>query len=80
MIVPVNPFQGGDLHSFAATPGLPIDQLCFVQSVDGFSQSIVIAISLTAYRGLYPSLSETLGIADGDVLATSVAMVVVRTT
>src|SRR5690606_14079493 len=75
VVVPVNPFQSGDFHGFATTPGLPIDQLRLVYAVDGFSQSVVIAISFAAYRGLYPGLSEALGVSDGDVLATPVAMV-----
>src|SRR5690554_6333293 len=75
VVEPVNPFQGGDFHCFATAPGLPIDQLCFVQPVDGFSQSIVMAISFAAYIGLYAGLSETLGVSGGDVLATPVAMV-----
>src|SRR5690606_3614617 len=32
-------------------------------------------IAFAAYRGLYAGLSETLGVSDGDVLATPVAMV-----
>jgi len=75
VVEPVNPFQGGDFHGFAAAPGLPVNQLSFIQAVDGLSQGVVVTIAFAANRGLYSGFSETLGVSNGDVLATSVAMV-----
>lgn len=74
MVVPVHPFQGRHFYSFAALPRLAVDPLGLVQTVDGLSQCVVVAVALAANRGLNASLCQPLGIADRDVLAATVAV------
>src|SRR5262245_53550807 len=45
-----------------------MDDLGFVESVDGLGQSIVVAIAHAAYRGLDAGLRQALGVFDRDVL------------
>jgi hypothetical protein len=45
-----------------------MDHLGLVEAVDGFGESIVIGISDAADRRLNASLSQALGVFDGDVL------------
>lgn len=75
MVVPVHPFQGRHLNSFAALPRLAVNQLGLVQPVDGFGQGVVVAIALATNRGLDAGLGQSLGVADRDVLAATIAVV-----
>ena len=52
-----------------------MDDLGFVETVDGFGESIVIGISNTADGRFDTSFSQALGVFDRDVLAAPVAMV-----
>src|SRR6476660_1333894 len=45
-----------------------VDHLGFVETVDGFGESIVVGISDTADRRLDACFSQELGVFDGDVL------------
>lgn len=49
-------------------------QLCFVQTVDGFGQRVVIAVPLTTHRGLNSGLCQALTVSDGNVLRAPIAM------
>ncbi|MNQ92920.1 hypothetical protein D3C85_1083610 [compost metagenome] len=51
-----------------------MDHLGLVQAIDGFGQGIVIGVAHAAHRGLDPSLSQALRIADRDVLHATVAV------
>ncbi len=75
MVVPVHPVQGRHFNRFSTLPGLTVNQLSLVQPVDGFSQGDVVAIALAADRGLDAGLRQSLGVADRDVLPTTVTMV-----
>ena len=74
MVVPVHPFQGRHLNSFATLPRLTVNQLGLVQSVDGLSQGVVVAVALATDLGLNTGLCQSLGIADRDVLTATVAV------
>ena len=48
VVEPIDPFEGGELDGLEAAPrSAPMDQLGFVEAVDGFGESIVIGISDT---------------------------------
>src|SRR6478752_6309077 len=51
-----------------------MDHLGFVEAVDCFGESIVVAVADAANRGLDAGLRQALGVFDGDVLAASIAM------
>ena len=58
------PFDGG--HGFPWTK--PVNDLSFVEAIYGFSQGIVIGIANAANRGFDPCQSQSLGIANGQIL------------
>ncbi|EAA20200.1 hypothetical protein, partial [Plasmodium yoelii yoelii] len=76
VVEPGYPFQGGEFDGLPALPGCSaVDRLGLVQAVDGFGQGVVIAVATASDGGLDPGLGQALGIADGDVLRASVAVV-----
>ena len=69
VVEPVYPFQGRELDGLEAAPWpTPMDHLCLVKAVDGFSESIVIRISDAPDRGLHACFGQALGVFDRDVL------------
>jgi hypothetical protein len=76
VIEPAHPFQRGQLYSLAGLPGsASVNPVRLVHSVDGFSQSIIVAVAFAADRGLDAGFAEPLAVADRDVLRAPVAMV-----
>ena len=51
-----------------------MDQFGFVQTVDGFGQSVIVAVAFAADGRLDPSLGQSLGVADGNVLRAAILM------
>lgn len=51
-----------------------MDDLGFVEAVDRFGESIVVAIADTADRRFNPGFGQALGVLDGHVLRTPVGM------
>jgi hypothetical protein len=69
VIEPVDPFQCCELGGLEGTPGSPsVDHFGLVESVDGFGQRIVVAVTDTSDRWLDVSLGKSLGILDREVL------------
>src|SRR5690606_24299151 len=69
-------FQRCELDGLEATPrSASVDHLSFVEAVDGFGESIIVGIADTADRRLDASFSQALGVLDGYVLTSSVAVV-----
>ena len=69
MVEPVDPFQRGVLDGFEAASGsAPVDHLGFVETVDRFGQSVVVAVADTADRWLDAGLGKALGVLDRHVL------------
>lgn len=68
MVVPVHPPLGCHLNSFAALPGLAVNRFCFIKTIDGFGQSVFVAIALTADRRSFTQLA-VLALQGLDVLA-----------
>ena len=52
-----------------------MDQFGLVQAVDGFSESIVVAVAFAADRRLDADLGQSLGIADGNLLRAAIRVV-----
>lgn len=76
MVEPIDPFERGVLNSFEAALGsAPVDHLGFVETVDRFGQSVVVAVADTADRRLDAGLGEALGVLDRQVLRSAVAVV-----
>lgn len=76
VVEPVHPLQGRELDGLQAAPWpAPMDHLSLVETVDGVGESIVIGISDAADGRLDACFSQAIHVFDGDVLATSVAMV-----
>ena len=75
VLEPIDPFEGGELDRFEVTPGAALtDHLGLVQADDGVSQGIVVEIPDAAHRRFDPGLSQTLAIANRQVLAATVAV------
>src|SRR3954453_8434554 len=73
VVEPVGPFESGELDRFEAAPGAaPMDQLGFVEAVDGFGEGVVVAVTDAANRRLDARRGKPLGILDRDVLHTAV--------
>lgn len=65
MVEPVHPFERGVLDSFEAAPRpAPVDHLGLEKAVDGFGQSIVVAVSDAADGRFDPGFGEALGVLD----------------
>jgi len=75
MVVPVDPFERGVLDGFEAAPrSARADHFGFIEAVDRFGQSVVVAVADTADRWLDGGLGKALGILDRHVLRPTVAM------
>lgn len=76
VVEPIDPFQCCKLDSLEGSPrATPVDHLSLVKAVDGFGQSIVIAVTDAANRRFDASFGQSLGIFYGYILATPVAVV-----
>ena len=75
VIEPVNPFEGGNFDLVDGPPWtLSLDQLSFVEPVDGLRESIVATIPGGPDRGIDSSLDKSLGESDGRVLRATVVV------
>src|SRR5690625_6854333 len=75
MTSPPDSVQCCKLHVLEATPWpLAVDHLCLEEADDRFGQSVIVAVSRAAHRGLNAGLGKPLGIADGEILNAAVAM------
>lgn len=53
MVEPVSPFQGSQFQCLPGFPGSTLmDEFCLVESIDGFSEGIVIAIPAWVRRSV----------------------------
>ena len=52
-----------------------MDDLGFVEPIDGLSQRIVVRVTHTADGGIEPSLSQSLGVANRQILTAPVTVV-----
>src|SRR3954447_25561655 len=78
-VEPVDPFESGKLDGFEAAPrAAPMDDLGFVEAVDGFGEGIVVAVPDAADRRLDARRGKPLGILDRDVLHTADALLFVK--
>ena len=74
VVVPVHPFEGGELDCLAGAPrAAPGDELGLVQPDDGFGQGVVVGVAHAAHRGLNARLCEALGVAQREILHAPVA-------
>jgi hypothetical protein len=72
---PVDPFQGGELDRVERAPwSAPMNDLGFVEAVDGLGQGVVIAVADAADGRLDPGLGQALGVLDRDMLTAAVAV------
>jgi len=75
IIEPVHPLQRRELDSLERPPWpAPVDDLGLVETIDGFGESIVIAVAHAAYRRFDARFRQALGVFDRDVLAAPVAV------
>lgn len=76
VVEPSHPFQRGKLHSFLGFPWCPmVDQLSFVETVDGLRERVVVAVVLAAHRRFNAGFGQALAVANGDGLRPAIAMV-----
>ena len=72
----IHPFERRQLDGLEAAPWLvPVDDLGFVEAVDGLGQGIVVAIADATDRRLDAGLGQALGVFDRDVLHAPVGVV-----
>jgi hypothetical protein len=65
VIEPVDVFKGLPLHVFDVAPGsLAVNELILVETVEGFSEGIVVAVALGSNRGDNVGAAESLGVAN----------------
>jgi hypothetical protein len=83
VVEPVYPFERGVFDRFERSPrSPPVDHLGpfdfaqdrLVKAIDGFGQSVVIAVADTADRGLDARFGEAFGVLDRDVLAAAIGV------
>jgi putative transposase len=75
VIKPVYPLQGCDFNGFSALPRpTAMNQLGLVQSVDCFSQSVVIRVPFAANRWFDAGLLQALGVFNAYILRAPVRM------
>jgi hypothetical protein len=66
VIEPIDLFQRRLFDGFEAAPWpASVDHIGLIKAVDGFGQSVVVAVADAADRRLDPSFSEALGVLDG---------------
>jgi hypothetical protein len=76
IVEPVDPFQRRVFDGLEAAPGAAaMDDFCFEKSVDGFGQGVVIAVADAAHRRFDAGIGQSLGVANGQILGTAVAMI-----
>ena len=69
VVEPIDPFERCVFDGFDGAPrSASMDELRFEETVDGFGQSVVIAVSEATDGRLDPGLCQTLGIFDRQIL------------
>ncbi len=69
VVEPGHPFQRGKRHSFIGFPWCSaVDQLGFIEAVDGLRERGVVAVAFAAHRGLDARLGQALGVTNRHVL------------
>ena len=64
-VEPVDPFEGSELDRLEGAPWAPpVDDFSLVKAIDGLGQSVVVAVSDTANRGLNTGLGQPFCILD----------------
>lgn len=75
-VKPRDPLESGQFHRLLGFPGCSaMNELGFVEPVDGFCECVVVAIAFAAHRGFDTRLSQTLAVANRHVLRPAIAMV-----
>lgn len=75
MVKPVDPVECGEFDVLQAGPGaMSLDDFRFEQANYCFSQRVVVRTAHMADRRLNIDISQTLAVADGQILHTSVAV------
>ena len=68
IVEPVDPFESGEFDRLGTAPRTaPMDDFGFEQSIDGFSERIVITVTDAADRWLNASVKQALGVANRQV-------------
>ena len=76
VVPPVHPAKGGDLDFTDRCPRpVGINQLCFVEPVDRFSQRVVIRVTNGADRRIDTRLGERFTVTDRHILRAAVTVV-----
>ena len=75
MVEEVDPLERCEFDGIAAAPGSEsMDDLGLVEAVDGFGECVVVRVADAADGRLDTGFDETVGVADGEVLAAAVAV------
>ena len=75
VIEPVHPIERGELHRLQASPrAAGSNHLGLVQPGDGLGQGVIVRIANAPDRLLDAGLGQAFGVADGEILRPSVAM------
>lgn len=73
VLEPRYPFERSELDGFSGFSWRPVvNQLGFVQAVDGLGQSVVVAVVLAVHRRLYVCLDQPPCVPNADVLRSPV--------
>ena len=69
VVEPVDPAEGGQFQILHVAPwALAVNQLGFVETIDRFSEGVVVAVTDAADRWLNASFSQTIGVSNGQIL------------
>lgn len=75
VVEPVDPFERGVLDGFEGAPRpASMDDLGFVETVDGLGEGVVIAVAYAAHRRLDAGLRQALGVLDRKILTAAIAV------
>ena len=65
VIEPIHPLKRCELNGLEVSPGSSlVNDLGFVEPVDGFSQGVVVGVADTSHRGFDPGFRQTFGVFD----------------
>jgi hypothetical protein len=79
VVEPVDPLECGEFHRVEAAPRpAPMDHLGLEEAYHRLGERIVVAVADAADGGLDGGLRESLGVADGQVLAPPDALLFVK--
>ena len=76
VVEPIHPFERGKFDCLEVSPRTtPVNDLSFIEAIDGLCQGVVIAVTDTPHRRFDTGFSEAFRLANGQILRATIAVV-----